>query len=314
MTGIRPKSPLTRWALEQLKLPASGDAAAARRQFLARLPEESFTPTGWQHQAIRALVGQAALPMALGQAVLEEEQRAREEVEAFASEYFNLAPKARKQRWLALHERCASLPAMTTRLLHLKRGLDVVLPVGDDMVVRLAAEMGRLYVMPGSLRPAARSQFIKNIPVRTEQWDRAAVELRAQQRPIYEMEPILVERLIDWQRDQGRRRDRLHQQQRAASAPLESPNGFSAAYVLIVIALACVRALSGGCSSSSSPPTKSTWRIEQTTPAFSPDEIQKILDGMPVKPELDLRKQLQEGQPPQQSPRKPDKDNAPTPK
>jgi hypothetical protein len=143
------------WAARLLGVQPDVTPDEVRALFRRRLAEEDFlSPPTWQ-QAVAVLTGAEAPAAVRLAAAFEEEERLREEVEAFAVRFFGYAPEERERRWQELADRGGFAPALAARLEQLKPGLaiDPVTGGNGDRADQLAGHVLELFV----LRPSERA-------------------------------------------------------------------------------------------------------------------------------------------------------------
>lgn len=184
------------WAHKKLFLMPPASAEHARRAFVHRLLAEDFSPSPQNHAAWAVLRGQA-LPAAswlLEEAVLDQEAALRQEVEEFASSFFQTPPDKRRSDWQRLRTYCQAHPNLLSRIDLLEEGLDLYLKEieGDPAVRELAETVGKLFVMaPGEA--AVRRRAILAAPL--DRYPAAARSLREQYPRIAALEPGLLDGL-----------------------------------------------------------------------------------------------------------------------
>jgi hypothetical protein len=122
------------WARRQLGVPLEATPTQARPAVLRALADGEFVPPPEWQEAVEVLYRPSRAPAARGRAAVDEEARLRPEVETFATEYFKLAPPARRERWHALAVQCRPFPRLAARLEVLVPGLEI------DLVAFLARE------------------------------------------------------------------------------------------------------------------------------------------------------------------------------
>lgn len=150
------------WAAEQLDLPMDASAEQAEAAFLKRLEDCGFVPYEPNYHAWQILAGRTSQPPRYFQEDVE--PKLREEIEAFAGMYFELASADRRRRWDELSKRCTNFPALQHRLKHLARGLDFELSELDSLegaAKVLATEVCQLYPMPGAQQVLRRHVLLK---------------------------------------------------------------------------------------------------------------------------------------------------------
>src|SRR5262249_11332930 len=152
-TGNAPEPALgPHWAARELGLDAHADPAAARAEFLRRLPEVEWVPPATWPVAVEVLSGWAqptSMTPAREGALHTHERQLREEVDAFTWRFFQMPPDKRRQQWQALSVRCREYPALAAWLGHLETGLAVAedLPQAPDRAGVLADALCELFVL-----------------------------------------------------------------------------------------------------------------------------------------------------------------------
>src|SRR5205807_742796 len=126
------------------------------------------------------------------------EGRCREEVEAFALDFFALAPAARRRRWEELRAACAPFASTSTRLAALGRGLDLDPSEPDGPAGQLARAAAELFVLRPGPRAARRRQLLEQWSEESDFWEQAAAELKRHAPKLAALEPVLLGSLNQW--------------------------------------------------------------------------------------------------------------------
>lgn len=189
MTALDP----TARAAAALGVPPDADAAAAREGFLRKLADADFAPPeGWVAAVNR--LGGTALPLSRD-AVSSEVDAVRDEIDAFAAEFWGLDPDARRAKWTDLHARCSAGPSATF-LNELEIGLGLpVTPHEDEGVEALASLARELFVMRPRHRAVRRAEWLANHEDTGTQ-KAVAARLAAEQPGLAVLDPILFGRLF----------------------------------------------------------------------------------------------------------------------
>jgi hypothetical protein len=234
MTGSPRDEPATRWAAEELGVAAGAAPDVVRGAFLRRLAETDFVPPPAALRAYRHLAEGRPLRAENACAehvLLAEEDRLRTEVEDFAEQFFTLAPPERRQRWLALTERCRWSPPLAARLLGLEAGLGVDLsevPDADPLAARLARQVGELFVLRPADRAQRRRAFLARMGGEADAWERAARRLDESHPAVASLAPELLDRLMEWSATQKElARARKRPRRGASAAGTSGPSGGS---------------------------------------------------------------------------------------
>jgi hypothetical protein len=187
MTGIDPerRRRRLRWAADQLGLDAGASADEVRAAWMRQLAEEDFVPAGEGRRALAVLLGPAetlAVRRAEEAAAAEEEERLRDEVEAFAARFWEAPPTERRARWEDLSARCAFAPALRARLGLLEPGLGAIaVPrelAEDGRVVELGRQVRDQFVLRPGPRARARQEALRRTRDYREDWQDASWRLR----------------------------------------------------------------------------------------------------------------------------------------
>jgi hypothetical protein len=175
-----------------LDLSATADGPVARAAFLRRLTDDNFVPPEVAVAAVNALAG-TAIPLT-PEATAEAMPALREEVDAFAAQYWALAPAARRERWANLSSRCDAGPDAVF-LAQLELGLDLaIVPFSDADAAELAEKARGLYVLRPRERAVSRAEWLADW-LRGRDWRPAVHELREADPSTAELEPTLLDRL-----------------------------------------------------------------------------------------------------------------------
>ncbi|MBA4064903.1 MAG: hypothetical protein C0501_14550 [Isosphaera sp.] len=177
-------------AAEALGLPPGATAAEAAAAFLAGLPAAGFVPAPARVAAVNALAG-ATVP-----ADPDEDDGAAAEVEAFAREFWSVAPAARRTAWDALRAGVGDGP-VSARLLDLQPGLDVdpdPVPPGPA-AEEVAALVKELFVLPPRERAVRRNGWLLANAGRHADLVAGTKELAHLRPDLVGLDPVLAARL-----------------------------------------------------------------------------------------------------------------------
>lgn len=148
-------NPRARWA-EVLNAPADAGPDAAVSAFLRALPADGFLPPAEKAAAVNALAG-TSLPVGKD---YDADELLREEVRAFAANFWTLPPAERLTAWADLSRRATGERAAAA-LLALEPGLDVDAdPLPDPGAEELAALARALFVLPPRERAIRRNEWL----------------------------------------------------------------------------------------------------------------------------------------------------------
>jgi hypothetical protein len=167
-------------------LGASADAApeAATAAFLSALPGESFLPPAQQVAAVNALAGMSVSTGRAGEA----ERLLRDEMDAFAAEFWSLAPPERRAAWEDLTRRGAD----ATRLWELEPALDLSsLALADPAAEELAVFIRELVVLPPRSRAIRRNSWLLEQHVAGAKWRAALAVIERDLPALAALEPQL---------------------------------------------------------------------------------------------------------------------------
>ncbi len=280
-----------RWAAAQLDLPADVSLADAKAAFLSRVRDEDFMPPAHWQQAYHVLAGAPPSPAVLGQALADDENRLRTEVEKFAVDFFRFDVPTRLSHWQTLAAECAFAPPLAARLAGLERGLRVVPPSGperkqggeivDDIcnwetlhvaqvvqrsdVHELVDYICELFVLRPHARAVRRQEIFKELgPDNVGRLAQAVPELAHALPAVASLDPVFLEQLTNFHRRAWARVTNRAERE-AASAPAPSSRGSGGNYWWVIfVAIAVIRLCAGMGSSS----TRST--IPQLPPSVMP--------------------------------------------
>jgi hypothetical protein len=209
MTGIGPDNLLRRWAAKRLGVSPDASVESARAAFLRRLPGEDFVPHTALVHAARAMgvlrSDDSRDVCARFEAVREEEEALRGEVEDFADRYWLIPPAGRRDRCSSLLMRAGDLPSRRSqiRLRELEAGLDIVgpeLPASTDPdIAELARRVCALYVLRPGPRAREWQSLLNETRGRIWHWKQTAAKFRALYPAIAALQPQVVEELASWE-------------------------------------------------------------------------------------------------------------------
>jgi hypothetical protein len=303
MTGIDPKQleRRLRWAVEYLELGPQASAEEVRALWLRRLPADDFVPSSEAHWALAALLSRKTEggweARADEAAAAAEAERLRDEVEAFAQQFWEFPPEERRRRWEGLATRCAFEPALRARLNLLKPGLAVDSarpPGGDAWMVLLARDIREQFVLRPGPRAAARRILLSRIQ-NDRPWRVAALRLRQSYPILAALGNDLLDRLLTETPQPVPREFADHRRQQARQPATantgESQPPWRIMWFLVVIAVTILRFAMKD-NSSSAPPTyrfsPPTYSVPPSLP--QPPKRQKA----PFNPWNDHEKSLDE--------------------
>lgn len=226
-TDTSPESPaadLRRWACKQLELAPEASTEERRRAVLAELAQFDFTPPlGWQ-SAMRAsgILSGGDLGFGLDDRALYSARRAweeslREEIEAFAAEFFSLEVPDRIGRFGDLADRCQAAPALRARLEGLRIGLELPSQPPPGMSAsmgELVSQMRKLFVERPHARAAQRLALLRRSAATVAQWRSDARRLQRAFPGEAALEPALIHELTSG-REREKRRKRAHRKRLA---------------------------------------------------------------------------------------------------
>jgi hypothetical protein len=248
MTGTDPdpRDGPRRWAAAQLRLVPDAGPEAMRAAFLRLLEQTDFAPPARCRRAWRVLAGGGAPAAPDPDALVEEDRCLGAEAEAFAGEFWSLAPGERRRRWAELSARCADAPGPRARLRQLEAGLSVRAAepgAGDGRVGELAAAVQDIFVLGPGGRAAARQALRRRAREDPRDWEAAARALRKQHPELAELQPGLVADLEGW-RQQQRHLEQMRQRLKtAANAPPAGKRSYRWVWVIVAAASLLGRAL-----------------------------------------------------------------------
>lgn len=179
--------PIT-WALDALGLPPDATTKAVRSAIVEQLEEADLSPPPIVIEVIEILAPYAAGDSSNPQhrSVIPQvrvppaafyrhcERQLREEVEAFAKQFFELPVSERQATWARLAEQAQPFPAVMLRLQALRPALDLIPPkIAFEEHQALADVCMQLFVMRPAMRAAARNALMAQ---RTDKyWVRSAL-------------------------------------------------------------------------------------------------------------------------------------------
>jgi len=258
-----PPSPFQRWATDQLGLPPTATAGAARTLLRDRLRDEDFVPPLRWQQAVQVL-GEKRAPGQLPPATVlhDEERRLDEVVSEFAGKFFTLPVDERRARWQELLDQGLAQPLIQQRLRALEPGLKVVpQPVtGGPACEELAEQARELFTLHGTMKAVRRQAFLTRARPRIAEYERAAQQLARNAPAVALPEPLLIEYLANWGARQFAEQADRTQTLQAAHATRGSGDGDGKgkgwiAIALILGALSLIRAATSSSSGRNYTPT-----------------------------------------------------------
>jgi len=210
-TAAPTRSEQVNWALQALDIPSGTTTRAVRSAIMAQLEECELVPPPIVAEAVQVLAPYAAgsaagqhdtpppLPVAAAGFSRHVERRLREQVEAFAEQFFSLTVPIRHATWLRLVDQAQAYPTIMLRLQGLRRGLGLVCPPLPDHEHRLLAEACmQLFVMRPATRAVARNALLRR---REEKgWVKSARQFARRYPPMAALAPELFEELNQWRR------------------------------------------------------------------------------------------------------------------
>jgi hypothetical protein len=279
MTGIdrEQQDRRLRWAAAELGVRPDAPPEEVRAAFLRRLADEEFVPPPSWRWAVEALTRRGpdgpSEARADAEASRAEEERLREEVEAFTEQFWALAPAERGSSWQHLAARCGFSPPLRARLEQLRPGLDAGPAPRDGTeppeVVELAAHIQDLFVLRPGPRARARREVLAGIRgriaegnsnptnfaawanrldlirVRIDEWQAAARRLRKRYRALAALETQLLEEVatLTWGQDRAPRLRPPRPREEQAGKRGWRPLGCNPVFVVVIVVLNLFRVL-----------------------------------------------------------------------
>lgn len=204
-------------AAELLGLPLDADAHAARVAFARQLTEANGHPSALLDEAFRALTETAAACPELDR--LWHEQL-RQRVRAFASDYWNMPPAERRQRWEELRPASLVAPEVAKYLAHLRAGLDwdPANAPKEPLAELMCRNVCEVYVLPPGARAIRLDEVLVFCGGEPQPWSTAVRQLRRDYPELAKLAP----EVLDAQRV-GRQRTKAlrHAKRRLAKWPRE---------------------------------------------------------------------------------------------
>lgn len=262
-----------RWAADQLGTSPDAPATAARTAFCSLLRDADFVPPDEWHSAYRVLAvdANAASATAFGDPNIarDVQDRLRLEIDEFASEYFNLEPAERRNRWGELQVRAASFKSLVNWLDALAPGLDIRKDMtlnGPPQLIGLFEAVLRNFVVRPIEAAWHRQRFIEECQPEIGAYQYAAQQLQKRYPALAALAPDLVTQLATWSKAQ-REREARRKKVRAAMAQAGSTTDLKKLlpFALILIP-AFIIGLSRDSSKKSRPPVQ--------VPSYNPPPFQ----------------------------------------
>jgi hypothetical protein len=263
-----------RWARETLRIPLETPEKEVHALLLDRLEEADFVPSPDWSQAIRQLAGAAPRrvlrPSTYDAFLAHDEERLRDEVDAFAARFFDSPPSERRQRWAGLLARCEWSAPLEARLRWLEVGLDVVWPkcnFPSDDVRLLIEHVGEAFVLSPGHRDALHRDFWRKIAKKgsvSSVWRHVVHLVRKSYSDVARLDPEFLDALARGSRAGGL----LFWDAKASKTPRAAPEPVAGGgrsggtfpwWIGIILAMSLARACP---NSERSPP--------QPTPRFNP--------------------------------------------
>lgn len=202
---------VAQWAQHALGIDAAPGTDKWQSQVLQQLTASDFMPPDDWYDAIDVYQGAASVEpelVPLGY-FRDREDEAQEQVGQFASQYFDLVPQDRRDKWEELTERCAPWPVLKARLEWLGRGLKVV-PTMSATVAPSIIELGNL-VCRKYLRISENDERKSWLQVRLmrqkiNQWEKVAQRFRIEYPELYALLPEFVDSLANFSRIRNHQR------------------------------------------------------------------------------------------------------------
>jgi hypothetical protein len=291
------------WAAKQLGVDASQPAEELHKALLRQLRQEDFLPDeNWQALA-RVAAGLRPPAELTPVEVVQTDFRSvlHEQVEGFAKDFFRTAPQTRHARYEELRQRCANLPCLSTRLMALEPGLDVVVPPPASGEHPDLALLRQTIIDMFPLRPHERAVLRQRLRKHTikdpKVWGLVASILERDHPEIARLDAEFVGELSGWQaiereqkKQRRKRRKTAERTQSAGRSSFGESWGSGKTWIWV-----CVWAviMVGRCA------TYDGWRYSRSRPSYTAPtyvpprsftEDPNVTRGLRVLQELERRK------------------------
>jgi hypothetical protein len=240
---------LAGWARRKLAVAENATARAGHATILRDLATASFVPATDWHEAFEIICRPARGRCRSGRALWDEEARVRTDVEAFATEFFNLGPSARRDRWEALARQCQVFPRLAARLEGLEAGLDVEVAsvsLRESQLQWLGEQAAALFILRPPERAARRQTLLAEVRNQGSSLEKVARQFQRRFPALASLEPDFIGRLASWSKIEKSLR-KAAKRQRAGTRSGSSGTSRSGAglgWVGVLIAMAVIRGLS----------------------------------------------------------------------
>jgi hypothetical protein len=236
---------LAGWARRKLAVGENLTPTAGHARILRDLATASLVPSTDWHEAFEIIYRPARGCYRSGRGLWDEEARLRNDVEAFATEFFRLEPLIRRDRWETLAGECQAFPRLAARLECLRPGLDVaVAPVSpkEDQLRWLVEHATELFILRPPERAARRQTLLAELGDKASTLEGATRQLQKRFPELAALEPNLIGRLATWSKIEKSVRKAAKRQGGGTSGTSRSGAGLT--WVGVLVAMVLLRGLS----------------------------------------------------------------------
>lgn len=265
-----------RWSAEQLDLRSDAPSAEVRRKLLEKVSEEDLVPSEEDRTALRVMSGSIDVSQVpYGSPDWAAEQKLSEEVEAFATEFFQQPAQERIDLWMGFFSRAGNFLTVQARLRELEPGLRINVKVPrtfSEDARELATGILDRFVLPAWERARARRQEQAERADGQKRWRSAARELQQNLPVIAQLDGAFLKELLE----SPKRRTTTHATRPIKAAATTSSKIGAWPWVLVGVMI-LVRVVAG-LTTDSRPRTPPIPRFQAPGPLeqrFGP-ELQKI--------------------------------------
>lgn len=323
------------WAAEQLGVAPSASRAECRAALLRALPDDDFVPfesTKPAAQLLLSAANAAASGNARQHYLRDSEDALRRRIETFAAEFFSLEPGERRQRYEELLPLTAALPALQSRLKRLERGLDIERNPTENMLPgfsELGSNICELFTLPPLASIARRQELQARWSLDPALWQGLAIGLsRLAPKLAALQEPVLERLRVSMKMQEARARKRAARVRTvvATTTSGDTPKPGRYAWLIVGVVIGILKLIISAGNHRDSTPTynpppynpppnfrlpdvQRNWpqaekdigfkdwprRVDKDRDVKLPDDLQKVLDDMRRRRQVDWKKNLGEG-------------------
>lgn len=261
-SGVDPDE--RQWAAELLGVEPTATPTAARRAYFRKVRENEFVPPRSLDRALHIFDPRHGQAASDEEGSLEQERRLRADVEAFATDFFKLSPRARCERWDELLSQCRGSAPLTARLEALAAGLEVEppsLPTEQRCRDELIGHLLQTFPLSTLPQATARQAFLRQVEGASFEaqvaWEHAARHLLAEWPLLAELDRQLVEDTAGLRNLLKRRlkQQQRHRQPAATSAGSSSGGSWWWVGAVVLVMSGLFRGVNDSSKRSPAPPS-----------------------------------------------------------